>query len=332
MVTDVMARSRCAALPRLVSMSEPLPMQSAIEINGLRKAYGDVEAVRDVSFSVATGEVFCLLGPNGAGKTTITEILEGYRSRSAGDVSVLGHDPERGERALHERVGIVLQEAAAQAELTVAEVLTMYGRYYPRRRPVAELVELVGLAGKENDRVKLLSGGQKRRLDLALALVGDPDLLFLDEPTTGFDPSARRQAWSTIKDLCALGKTVFLTTHFMDEAQALADRVAVMVDGRIVALGTPAEIGGRDTAPTEIAFALPAGVGVADLPSLDGARIAETTPGRVLVSTGEGLRAAHVLSGWALERGLELRGFAVSQPSLEDVYLRLTETQEATSR
>ncbi len=307
-------------------------MQSAIEINGLRKAYGDVEAVRDISFSVAAGEVFCLLGPNGAGKTTTTEILEGYRARSAGEVRVFGHDPEDGERALHERVGIVLQEAAAQAELTVAEVLTMYGRYYPRRRPVAELVELVGLAGKENDRVKLLSGGQRRRLDLALALVGDPDLLFLDEPTTGFDPSARRQAWSTIKDLCALGKTVFLTTHYMDEAQALADRVAVMVDGRIVALGTPAEIGGRDTAPTEIAFALPHGVGLGDLPSLGGARVEETAPGRVLVVTTEGLRSAHALTGWALERGHELRGFAVSQPSLEDVYLRLTETQEATSR
>ena len=171
--------------------------------NGLRKAYGDVEAVRDISFTVAAGEVFCLLGPNGAGKTTTTEILEGYRARSAGEVRVLGHDPEDGERALRERVGIVLQEAAAQAELTVAEVLTMYGRYYPRRRPVGELVELVGLTGKESRRVKLLSGGQKRRLDLALALVGDPDLLFLDEPTTGFDPSARRQAWSTIKDLCA---------------------------------------------------------------------------------------------------------------------------------
>jgi ABC-2 type transport system ATP-binding protein len=307
-------------------------MQSAIEINGLRKAYGEVEAVRDISFTVAAGEVFCLLGPNGAGKTTTTEILEGYRARSAGEVRVLGHDPEDGERALHERVGIVLQEAAAQAELTVAEVLTMYGRYYPRRRPVGELVELVGLAGKEHDRVKLLSGGQKRRLDLALALVGDPDLLFLDEPTTGFDPSARRQAWSTIKDLCALGKTVFLTTHFMDEAQFLADRVAVMVDGRIVALGTPAEIGGRDTAPTEIAFALPAGVALGELPALDGADVTEPAPGRVRVSTPEGLRAAHVLTGWALERGHELRGFAVSQPSLEDVYLRLTETQEATSR
>ena len=214
-------------------------MYQAIEIHGLRKAYGDLEAVRDISFSVAAGEVFCLLGPNGAGKTTTTEILEGYRARSGGEVRVLGHDPENGERALRERVGIVLQEAAAQAELTVAEVLTMYGRYYPRRRSVGELVELVGLSGKERERVKLLSGGQRRRLDLALALVGDPDLLFLDEPTTGFDPSARRQAWTTIKDLCALGKTVFLTTHYMDEAQALADRVAVMVDGRIVALGTP---------------------------------------------------------------------------------------------
>jgi ABC-2 type transport system ATP-binding protein len=302
-------------------------MQHAIEINGLRKAYGDVEAVRGISFSVAAGEVFCLLGPNGAGKTTTTEILEGYRARSAGDVRVLGHDPEHGDRALHERVGIVLQEAAAQAELTVAEVLTMYGRYYPRRRQPAELLELVGLEGRADDRVKLLSGGQKRRLDLALALVGDPDLLFLDEPTTGFDPSARRHAWSTIKDLCALGKTVFLTTHFMDEAQALADRVGVMVDGRIVALGTPGEIGGRDVAPTEIGFALPAGVALADLPDLDGARVTEPAPGRALLVTSEGLRTAHVITGWALERGHELRGFAVSQPSLEDIYLRLTATE-----
>jgi ABC-2 type transport system ATP-binding protein len=304
-------------------------MESAIEIDGLRKAYGDVEAVRGISFSVAAGEVFCLLGPNGAGKTTTTEILEGYRARSAGDVRVLGHDPEHGERALHERVGIVLQEAAAQAELTVTEVLTMYGRYYPRRRPVDELLGLVGLEGRADDRVKLLSGGQKRRLDLALALVGDPDLLFLDEPTTGFDPSARRQAWSTIKDLCALGKTIFLTTHFMDEAQALADRVAVMVDGRIVAMGTPGEIGGRDTAPTEIAFALPHGVALADLPDLGDAEVSEPSPGQALVVTSAGLHTAHAISGWALDRGHELRGFAVSQPSLEDIYLRLTNHEEA---
>jgi ABC-2 type transport system ATP-binding protein len=301
----------------------------AIEVDGLRKSYGDVEAVRDLSFSVAAGEVFCLLGPNGAGKTTTTEILEGYRARSAGEVRVLGHDPEHGDRALRERVGIVLQEAAAQAELTVAEVLTMYGRYYPRRRAVEELVGLVGLTGKEGERVKLLSGGQKRRLDLALALVGDPDLLFLDEPTTGFDPSARRQAWSTIKDLCALGKTVFLTTHFMDEAQALADRVAVMANGTLVAMGTPAEIGGRDTAPTEIAFTLPSGVALADLPTIPEATVTEPAPGRVLLVCPHGLRASHAITGWALERGYELRGYEVSQPSLEDVYLRLTENEIA---
>jgi ABC-2 type transport system ATP-binding protein len=302
----------------------------AIEVEGLRKAYGDLEAVQGLTFSVAAGEVFCLLGPNGAGKTTTTEILEGYRARSAGEVRVLGHDPEHGERRLRERVGIVLQEAAAQAELTVAEVLTMYGRYYPRRRPVDELASLVGLDGKEDLRVKLLSGGQKRRLDLALALVGDPDLLFLDEPTTGFDPSARRQAWSTIKDLCALGKTVFLTTHFMDEAQALADRVAVMANGKLVAMGTPAEIGGRDTAPTEIAFTLPAGVAVADLPTIPEASIDEPAPGRVVIVSPHGLRASHAITGWALERGHELRGFEVTQPSLEDVYLRLTAETEPT--
>src|SRR6185295_6859909 len=307
----------------------PSPAMTAISVTDLHKSYDGTEAVRDVSFSVAAGEVFCLLGPNGAGKTTTTEILEGYRARSAGEVRVLGHDPEDGDRALRERVGIVLQEAAAQAELTVAEVLTMYGRYYPRRRAVGELLELVGLEGKENTRVKLMSGGQRRRLDLALALVGDPDLLFLDEPTTGFDPSARRQAWSTIKDLCALGKTVFLTTHYMDEAQALADRVAVMANGRLVAMGTPAEIGGGDTAPTEIAFTLPAGVAVSELPDLAEATVAEPTPGRVLIVAPSGLRASHAITGWALERGHELRGYEISQPSLEDVYLRLTENDTA---
>jgi ABC-2 type transport system ATP-binding protein len=298
--------------------------EEAITVQGLRKAYGDTEAVAGVSFTVSAGEVFCLLGPNGAGKTTTTEILEGHHARSAGEVRVLGHDPELGERALRERVGIVLQEAAAQAELTVAEVLTMYGRYYPRRRPVGELLELVGLEGTESRRVRLMSGGQKRRLDLALALVGDPDLLFLDEPTTGFDPSARRHAWDTVKQLCALGKTVFLTTHYMDEAQALADRVAVMVSGRLIAIGTPAEIGGRDTAPTEIGFALPAGVALADLPVIAGAEVSEPAPGRALVVTPQGVPAAHALTGWALEHGHELRGFSVTQPSLEDIYLRLT--------
>src|SRR4030088_2919474 len=194
----------------------------AIEVAGLRKSYGEVEAVRGVSFEVARGEVFCLLGPNGAGKTTIVEILEGYRTRTAGDVRVLGMDPARGERALREQVGIVLQQCGVQQDLTVAELVEMYGRYYMRRRAVDEVIDLVELTEKRDTRAKLLSGGQRRRLDLALALVGDPELIFLDEPTTGFDPAARRQAWSTIRSLCELGKTIFLTTHYMDEAQELA--------------------------------------------------------------------------------------------------------------
>jgi ABC-2 type transport system ATP-binding protein len=199
----------------------------------------------------------------------------------------------------------------------------MYGSYYPRRRPADELIELVGLDAKRDERVRALSGGQQRRLDLALGLVGDPDLLFLDEPTTGFDPSARRQAWSTIRDLCALGKTVFLTTHFMDEAQMLADRIAVLRAGEIVALGTPSEIGGRGELPTEIRFALPPGVERGDLPGLEGE--VSVGEGRVLVVAADGVAVANRITGWALERGHELRGFAVTRPSLEDVYLRLTE-------
>jgi ABC-2 type transport system ATP-binding protein len=226
---------------------------------------------------------------------------------------------------MRERVGIVLQECGVQGELTVAELLRMYARWYPRPRPAAELLTLVGLEEARDARVKTLSGGQRRRLDLALALVGDPDLLFLDEPTTGFDPSARRHAWATLRELCALGKTIWLTTHFMDEAQALADRVAVMVEGRIVATGAPDELGGRDAAPSEIRFELPAGATLADLPALDGATVAMPVAGRVLVSAADGVDAAHHLTGWALERGLSLRGFTVTQPTLEDVYLQLTE-------
>src|SRR4051812_8918580 len=293
---------------------------AAIEIHDLSKRYGDVDALRGISFEVAEGEVFCLLGPNGAGKSTAVEILEGYRSRSGGTVSVLGHDPGRGERALRERIGIVLQECGIQPDLSVAELLGMYGSYYPRRRSADELIELVGLDAKRDERVRVLSGGQQRRLDLALGLVGDPDLLFLDEPTTGFDPSARRQAWSTIRDLCALGKTVFLTTHFMDEAQTLADRIAVLRAGEIVALGTPGEIGGRGELPTEIRFALPPGVERSALPGLEGE--VGVDDGRVLVVAADGVAAANRITGWALERGHELRGFAVTQPSLEDVYLR----------
>ena len=296
---------------------------TAIQVRDLRKRYGDVEALRGVSFTVEPGEVFCLLGPNGAGKTTATEIVEGHRLPDAGEVCVLGHDPGRGERALRERIGVVLQSCGVQEELTVGELIEMHGRWYERPRPVDELIELVRLDAKRDTRAKALSGGQRRRLDLALGLVGDPDVLFLDEPTTGFDPHARRQAWSTIRDLCTLGKTVFLTTHFMDEAQALADRVAVMVAGEIVASGPPEALGGRDELPTEIRFRLPAEIRLGDLPTLPAATVDEHD-GEVRVTSGEGLAAAHALTGWALERGWPLRGFSVAQPSLEDVYLDLT--------
>jgi ABC-2 type transport system ATP-binding protein len=299
----------------------------AIEVRDLRKAYGETEAVRGVSFEVARGEVFCLLGPNGAGKTTIVEILEGYRTRTSGEALVLGIDPATGARALREQVGIVLQQCGVQSDLTVAELVEMYGRYHVRRRGVDEVIELVELTEKRDERAKQLSGGQRRRLDLALALVGEPELIFLDEPTAGFDPAARRQAWSTIRSLCELGKSIILTTHFMDEAQYLADRVAVMRDGEIIAIGRPDELGGRDIRPAEIRFSLPSTVAPGDLPplpiesrSLDG--------DRVVLNTREAVRAVNLITGWALEREIELSHFSVSQPSLEDIYLELTGSSE----
>ncbi|HWX43719.1 MAG TPA: ABC transporter ATP-binding protein [Solirubrobacteraceae bacterium] len=298
-------------------------MTNVIEVTSLCKRYGDLEAVRGVSFAVAPGEVFCLLGPNGAGKTSITEILEGYRTRTGGSVSVLGMDPARGARALRERVGIVLQSCGVQPDLTVAELLEMYGCYHRTRRPIGELIELVELEAKRDTRANQLSGGQRRRLDLALALVGDPDLVFLDEPTTGFDPAARRHAWSTIRSLCELGKTVFLTTHFMDEAQFLAHRVAVMRAGEIVALGRPEELGGRDLRPTEIRFTLPGGRSLADLPEVPAVAIA-LEGDRALISSHEGVLATQRITSWALAEGMELEHFTVAQPSLEDVYLELT--------
>ena len=295
----------------------------AIEVRDLRKSYGEVEAVRGVSFEVTRGEVFCLLGPNGAGKTSIVEILEGYRKRSNGDVRVLGMDPAHSERELHERVGIVLQECGVQNDLTVRELIEMYGRYHRRRRPVDEVIDLVELGEKRDTRARNLSGGQRRRLDLALALVGEPDLIFLDEPTTGFDPGARRQAWSTIRSLCDLGKTVFLTTHYMDEAQHLANRVAVMNAGQIIAMGQPEELGGRDLRPAEIRFSLSTDWSLGDLPdvpceqrSLDG--------DRVLVVTKEPVMAAQRITTWALDHDVDLGHFSVSQPTLEDIYLELT--------
>src|SRR5689334_13871918 len=282
-----------------------------IEVSDLRKAYGDVEAVRGVSFEVARGEVFCLLGPNGAGKTTTVEILEGYRVRTGGEVRVLGRDPAAGERELRESVGIVLQQCGVQQDLTVRELVEMYGRYHERSRPVDEVIRLVELTEKRDVRAKNLSGGQRRRLDLALALVGDPDLIFLDEPTTGFDPAARRQAWSTIRSLCDLGKTVFLTTHYMDEAQYLASRVAVMRAGQIVATGRPDELGGRDLRPAEIRFVLPAGWSLGDLPEVSG--FERSMQGdRVLVRTREPVRATNEITRWALERSLELEHFSVA--------------------
>jgi len=297
----------------------------AIEVRDLRKSYGEVEAVRGVSFEVLRGEVFCLLGPNGAGKTTTVEILEGYRERSAGEARVLGMNPASAQRELRDRVGIVLQQSGVQTDLTVAELIEMYGRYYSRRRPVDELIELVELGEKRDVRARNLSGGQRRRLDLALGLVGDPDLLFLDEPTTGFDPGARRHAWSTIRTLCDLGKTVFLTTHYMDEAQHLANRVAVMNAGQIIAIGRPEELGGRDLRPAEIRFNLPPEWSMGDLPDLP-CEARRLEGDRVLVLTKEPVLAAQRITTWALEHDVDLGHFSVSQPSLEDIYLELTKS------
>ena len=292
---------------------------TAVEVNDLRKSYGAVQAVRGVSFAVEVGEVFGLLGPNGAGKTTIVEILEGYRDRDAGDVSVLGVDPRRGGRGLRERVGLVLQEAAVPPLLSVTEMVDLYRGFYPAPRPAAEILELVGLTEKADARVKTLSGGQQRRLDVALGLVGDPELIFLDEPTTGFDPSARRNAWEIIRNLRRLGKTIVLTTHYMDEAQYLADRICVIARGVVVAQGTPETLRASTERRTLIRFAIPRGVDVSMLPlqptQSDGVATIETT---------NPTRAVHEVTSWALERGLELDGLEVTRPSLEDVYLELT--------
>jgi ABC-2 type transport system ATP-binding protein len=274
-----------------------------------------------VSFTVEDGEIFALLGPNGAGKTTALEILEGFRSRDAGRVEVLGLDPgDRSTgRALRERIGLVLQDIAVEPYLTVRETVARNAGYYPSPRDVDEVIDLAGLTGQRRQKVRTLSGGQKRRLDLALGMIGNPRLLFLDEPTTGFDPSARRSAWQLVRSLRDAGTTIVLTTHYMDEAQALADRVAVITGGQIVAEGAPSAIGGRDTAQTRIRFALPGGCLPADLPVE-----AVLADGLVTVQTGKATRTLHELTGWALGRGTTLDRLTVDRPSLEDVYLRLT--------
>jgi ABC-2 type transport system ATP-binding protein len=269
---------------------------------------------------VDRGEVFAMLGPNGAGKTTTTEILEGYRPRSAGDVSVLGHDPAKRERALKQRMGIVLQSTGIDPFLTVTETIEMYAGYFPSRRPTDEVIEVVGLTEKRDTRVNKLSGGQQRRLDVAIALAGDPELLFLDEPTTGFDPSARRNAWEVVKNLVAIGKTVFLTTHFMDEAQYLADRVVVIADGLIVAEGPPASIAGRDQMRTRVRFRLPDG---APQPGGDPRRLPDGSL-EIDVDAAATTRTVHDLTGWALNNGVVLESLEITQPTLEDVYLQLT--------
>ncbi|MGH2951888.1 MAG: ABC transporter ATP-binding protein [Solirubrobacterales bacterium] len=301
--------------------------EAVITVRGLRKAYGDLEAVRGIDLEVRAGEVFAFLGPNGAGKTTTVEILEGYRARSEGEVRVLGADPASPAREWRERIGIVLQECRMQPLLTVRETLELYAGYYRSPRPVGETIELVGLAEKADTRAAKLSGGQQRRLDVALALIGDAELLFLDEPTTGFDPTARRQAWEVIASLRELGKTIFLTTHYMDEAQYLADRVAIIARGAIVAQGTPQTLAGRDVAPTEISFRLPDGIGPGELPAELGAVLVvrpAAPAGLVELRTEEPVAALNRLTGWALERGVELIALEVQRPSLEDVYLEVT--------
>jgi ABC-2 type transport system ATP-binding protein len=281
--------------------------------------------VRGVDVRVRRGEIFTFLGPNGAGKTTTVEILEGHRKRTGGEVRVLGVDPEHADRHWRARVGVVLQTSRIEQDLTVRECLELYAGYYPAPRSVPEVIELVGLKSKADARGGQLSGGQQRRMDVALALIGDPELLFMDEPTTGFDPSARRAAWEMIDGLRELGTTIFLTTHYMDEAEALADRIAVLRAGLIVAEGTPSTLGGRDRAAYEISFALPEGVGIDELPVQRASVRQLDEHGRVLIETGEVMATLHALSGWALERRLEVSDLHVRRPALEDVYLALTE-------
>ena len=305
-------------------MSEPV-----ISIRGLRKSYDELEAVKGIDLEVFPEEIFAVLGPNGAGKTTTVEILEGYRDRDGGEVSVLGLDPARPTAAWRERIGIVLQTTTLEPALTVRESLQQYAGYYRNPRDVDDVIALVGLEDQSGTRARKLSGGQQRRLDVGIALVGDPDLLFLDEPTTGFDPSARRQAWEMVAGLRDLGKTVLLTTHYMEEAQFLADRVGIISEGEIVALDHPENLGDRRRLPTTISFTVPAGT---DLSGLEG--VGQTLSNHdqeggsqaVSVSTHEAVSDLNRITAWAIERQVEIDQLEVRSPSLEDVYLELTES------
>ena len=297
--------------------------ERVIDVQGLRKTYGAVEAVRGIDLHVDRGEVFALLGPNGAGKTTTVEILEGYRPRTSGEASVLGHDPARQDLDLKRRIGIVLQSTGVDPYLTVRETVDLYAGYYPSPRNVDEVIDLVGLAEKRRTRVNKLSGGQQRRLDVAIALAGDPELLFLDEPTTGFDPNARRNAWGIVKNLADIGKTIFLTTHFMDEAQYLAGRAAVIRKGEIVAEGTPGTLGGRDHMQTRVRFKVPDGK-----PVPPEARATPMADGSFELRTDNPTHVVHDLTASALDLGFVFDVLEVTQPSLEDVYIELTGGEE----
>ena len=312
---------------REVASSRPTGRQGpAIEARGLAMRYGDREVLHGIDLVVPHGTVVGFLGPNGAGKTTTVEILEGYRRRAAGQASVLGMDPASGGRELRERIGIVLQETGHNPDLTVRETVRQFAGYYRRPMQVDEVVELVGVEEAADRRVRALSGGQRRRLDVGLALVGDPELVFLDEPTTGFDPAARRQAWEVIAGLRDLGKTILLTTHCLDEAQNLADRVAIIAAGRIVAEGTPAELAAAQRT-TQIRFTLPAGAAPAELPRVSGG---VAFRGRnVELSTDDPTHDLLALCGWAAGRGAGLDGLTVTSPTLEDIYLALTSDKEA---
>jgi ABC-2 type transport system ATP-binding protein len=302
---------------------------SVVSVRELRKEYGALVAVDGVSFDIVEGEVYALLGENGAGKSTTVEILEGHRTRTSGDVTVLGADPGKPTRDFRNQIGIVLQASGVEHELTVREAMTIYGASYRDHRPVGEVIELVGLTPQLDQRVGTLSGGQRRRLDLALGIIGRPSLLFLDEPTTGFDPAARRQAWELVRELGSGGTTVLLTTHYLDEAEQLADRVGVLAAGRMVAEGTPEELTGSGT--TIVRFDVPPGTTAGDLAAVLPAG-ATVGPDRIEFATTTPTSAVHAVTGWAMERGIEIPGLVVTRPSLEDVFLQLAAQQDAAPR
>jgi ABC-2 type transport system ATP-binding protein len=321
---DAMFTNSLDAAVAAAAAEAPAGAEPVIRVRGLQKRYGDHEAVRGIDLEVRRGEIFAFLGPNGAGKTTTVEILEGFREASGGSIEVLGHDPWKAPGRWRARLGIVLQESGAEPGLTVRECVALYAGYYPAPRNIDETIALVGLAGQSGERAIKLSGGQRRRLDVALALIGDPELIFLDEPTTGFDPSARRAAWEVIDGLRRLGKTIFLTTHYMEEAERLADRIAVIAAGLIVAEGTPQTLGGRQLEAAQISFRLPAHVAADDTPVALAERIQTDGDGTLRLPSTAVTADLYELSGWALERDLELDALEVSRPTLEDVYLQLT--------